>query len=641
MAISSPGIGSNLDVNSIVSQLMALERRPLSALDRKEASYQAQLTAYGSLKGAISSFQSSLAGLRSQSRFDGFRVQTGNTAVITATAANSAAVGNYSVNVTTLARPQVLQTAGLASTSATSSTGSITLQVGSGAIHTVNIGTGNNTLAGVRDAINAAQSDVQAVIINDGTASPYRLVLTPTNGGTANTISVNHVLTAGSLKDAFDGITVAQTPIDASVAVNGVAITGASNSLADAIPGITLQLTGTGTTTLSVTRDTSAAQSAVQTFVKAYNDLSGTISALTAYNPATKQAGPLVGNTSAIGIQSQLRAQLGSALAGLTGNITGLSQIGIEFKRDGLLELNTTKLNAALADNPQDIGALFAVQAKASSSLLAYVRSGQDASAGDYEVHVAAAATRGTALAGSTPGVSTVIDGTNDGLTLEVDGVASGTLQLAHGTYTAAQLVDVVQAAINGSAVLDAAGASATVTLDGGKISVSSARYGTESAVAAFGGSALAALGYAGSESGTGTNIEGHFVRGNSVIAATGTGQELTGGGLTVRYSGDAAQLQSGAEATLSLSEGYAVLLDRLATRFLDSGGPLSSRADGINRSIEDIGRQRERLNLRMTNVEARIRAQFTALDGLLGRMSTTSNYLQQQLSRLPGASNS
>lgn len=645
MAISSPGVGSNLDVNSIVTQLMALEQRPLTQLTRKEAAYQAQLSAYGSLKGAISSFQTALAGMRSLDRFEGFKAQTGNPAVFTASAANSAAAGNYSIQVTTLAEAQVVQTTGVASTSAASSTGTLTLQVGGGPVHTVILDSSNNTLAGLRDAINQAQSDVQAVIINDGSATPYRLVLTAAKGGTANTIQVNQALTDGAIKDAITGITEAKAPANASVSINGVGITGNGNTITDAIPGVTLQLTGTGSTTLGIARDTAAIQSSVQGFVKAYNDLSSTLAALTDYNPATKKGGPLTGNSSALMIQSQLRATLGGALPGLGGSLTRLSQIGVEFDKNGALTLNTTKLNAAITANPQDIGGLFALQARSSSSLASYVRSGSSASAGAYEVHVDSAATQGRAAATGAPAVSTVIDGSNDALSFTLDGVASGSLNLAHGSYTATQLATALQNAINGSAALSAGGAKATVTLEGGKLNVTSSRYGSQSTVAGFAGSALGALGYAGSESGTGSDIAGHFVLAGQTIAATGSGQDLAAadssaaGGLTVRYTGDSSQLQAGAEATLNLSEGYAVLLDRLATQFLGSEGTLASRSNGINRSIEDIARQRERINLRLTNTEARLRAQFTALDTLVSRLNSTSNYLQQQLASLPGAS--
>ncbi|MDP1674701.1 MAG: flagellar cap protein FliD N-terminal domain-containing protein, partial [Burkholderiales bacterium] len=174
MAISSPGVGSNLDVNRIVTQLMALEQRPLTKLAQKEASFQAKLSAYGSLKGTIASFQGSLTALQSQSKFDTPTAKVADAAIFTATAGNSAAKGSYSIAVTTRAASQVLNTAGVASPSAASSTGDITLRVGSGTANTITLSTSNNTLEGLRDAINAAGAGVSAVIVNDGSGTPYR-----------------------------------------------------------------------------------------------------------------------------------------------------------------------------------------------------------------------------------------------------------------------------------------------------------------------------------------------------------------------------------------------------------------------------------------------------------------------------------
>lgn len=647
MALSSPGIGSNLDVNSIVSQLMALERRPLAQLDSREAAFQAQLSAFGSLKGAVAAFQNTMAGLRDAGRFESLRVQTGNPAVLAATAARTAAPGNYAINVNALAVPQVLQAAGVTSPNAAGSSGSVTLQVGEGPLHSITVDAGNNTLAGLRDAINAAQDDVEAVIVNDGGASPYRLLLTAARGGSANTISLGHTLSAGVLKDALDGVSVAQAAVNASLTVNGVAISGASNQLADAIPGLTLALNATGSTTVSVSRDTAPLQTAVQGFVKAYNDLSSTVATLTAYNAATGRGGLLVGNPAAIGVQTQLRAAAGSALAGVGGDLSRLSQIGVEFDRNGRLALDPARLNAAIAGRPDDIASLFALRGRSSSDLVQFVSSGAASQPGAYAVHITAAATRAAALAASAPAASTVIDGGNDSLSLNLDGVASGTLRLAHGSYTPAQLAAVLQGALDTAPALAAAGAKASVSLDGGRLLITSARYGSASAVTGFAGSALAALGYGGGEAATGSDVAGYFVFNGDTIAATGSGQVLRAAAgapadeLVVRHGGSAAPPPGTPVATLKLSEGYAVTLERVAARLLADNGALDSRSDGLTRSIEDIAARRLRLNSRLADTEARIRAQFSALDTLISRLSSTSNFLTQQLARLPGASNS
>jgi len=647
MALSSPGIGSNLDVNSIVSQLMAVERRPLVQLDSREAAFQAQLTAFGSLKGAVAAFQNAMLGLRDAGRFGSFSAQSGNPAVVAATAATTASPGNYMVNVTALAVPQVLQAQGLPSISAAGSTGAVTLQLGDGARHSISVDATNNTLSGLRDAINAAQDDVEATIINDGSPSPFRLLLTAARGGASNTINLAHTLSAGALKDALDGVTEAQAPVNASVNVNGVSISGAANQLADAIPGVMLTLNATGSSRITVSRDTAQVQGAVQGFVKAYNDLSSTVATLTAYNAATGRGGTLVGNSAAISVQTQLRAAAGSALAGVSGELSRLSQVGVEFDRNGRLALDAARLNAAIASRPDDIASLFALRGRSTSDLVQFVSSGSASQPGAYEVHITAPSTRASALATNAAAPTTVIDGSNDGFSLSLDGNASGALSIPHGSYTPTQLAATLQSALNAAAPLSGANARAIVSLDGGLLRIASERYGSASAVTALAGTALSALGYNTGTAATGSDVAGYFVLNGSTVTATGNGQVLRAAAgapadeLVVRHTGSSAPPQGTPAATLNLSEGYAVTLERVASRLLAENGGLDSRTDGLSRSIQEIAAQRTRLNNRLADTEARIRAQFSALDTLISRLSSTSNFLTQQLARIPGSSNS
>ena len=644
MAISSPGIGSNLDVNTIISQLMALEQRPLTQLSLKEASFQAKLSAFGSLKGSISAFQASLSGLASQARFETLSAKPADAAIFSATAASSATRGNFNVTVSTLARSQVLNAAGMASATATSSTGTVSLQIGDGSPRTITINNSNNTLEGLRDAINAAGAGVSAAIINDGSSMPYRLSLTASASGLDNAITFTHTLSDGALKDALDGIAESQSAQDATLTVNGIAISRPTNTLEEAIPGVTLRLLKEGTTTLTVASDTSGIQTAVQSFVKGYNDLNKTNAALTAYNPETRQGGTLVGDSSALSVQTQLRAALGSAIDGLTGPRTTLSQIGLTIQLDGTMALDSAKLSAALNAAPGGVGSLFAAQGSSDNELLAYVRSTAASTAGNYQVHISAAAKRATVTATTAVAASTVIDDESDDFQVQINGVSSGTVQIAHGTYTPAQLASALQTALAGSSSLSAAGISPTVAAVGGKITISSDTYGTSSTVSNAAGTATAALGYTGAEQATGSNVAGYFYGNGAKSAATGVGQELAAApgsmadGLVVRYSGDQAQLQASNPPTLRFTEGYAIRLDRLASRLLENTGPIANRTSGIDRSIANIEDQKERFNQRMIAVERRIRAQFTALDTLISRLSNTSNFLTQQLANLPGS---
>ena len=140
-----------------------------------------------------------------------------------------------------------------------------------------------------------------------------------------------------------------------------------------------------------------------------------------------------------------------------------------------------------------------------------------------------------------------------------------------------------------------------------------------------------------GSENGAGTNVAGSFAIDGAVIAATGTGQTLSAGtdGLTVRYAGTAAQVAANPNATLSFSQGYASRLSKLATSVLSSTGPLAGRTNGIDASVRDIGERRAEINRRLAGIEARYRAQFSALDVMVSRLNQTSAFLTQQLAGL------
>ncbi len=637
MAISSSGIGSNLDINGIISSLMTVEQRPITLLTQKEAKYQAQLTAYGSLKGVLASFQTSMQNLASAAKYQGLTAAVGDASVFTAAASNAAAAGGYTVSVSNIAQSQVLAAAGVASMTSASSTGTLTLKVGSGAAATVTIDASNNTLSGMRDAINAANAGVTATIVNDGSATPYKLVLTASASGAANTIEVTNGLTAGELYDAVAGLTQMRQAKDAVLTVNGVPVTSASNTLTAVIPGVTLNLLKAGDTTLTLARDTASVQAAVGAFVKSYNEVNTSITSMTAYNASTKQGAVLIGDSTVHKLQSSIRATLSNALAGTGSSLTTLSQIGVSFQKDGSLALDSAKLTKALENNFTDLAALFGVHGKSSNSLLSFVASGTAAKPGDYQVNITAAATQGAAIGVNALAGSTVIDASNAGFSMTVDGIASGALSLAHGTYTPAQLAAALQAALDSSSAFTANGIGATVTLDTGRIAIASKSYGTASAISGAAGTALSALGLDGSENGAGTDVAGSFAIDGTVIAATGSGQTLTAGadGITVRYSGTAAQAAANPYATLSFSQGYASRLSTLATSVLSSTGTLAGRTSGIDASVRDIGERRAELNRRLAGIEARYRAQFSALDVMVSRLNQTSAFLAQQLASL------
>ena len=661
MTISAPGIGSNLDVNGIVSQLMTVERRPVTLLDRKEAGYQARLSAYGNLKSALASFQSAMSGLNNVARFQSLSATPADPTILTASAGSTAAPGSYTVQVNQLAQAQTVAATGQTSADAaigagasttltfqfgTISGGTLTAGVYSGATFTpdatqatgtVTITSSNNTLNGIRDAINAANIGVTATIVNDGSATPYRLVLASSSTGASQSMKVT-VAGDATLQGllAYDpagtqNLTQSSAAQNATLTVNGIAVSSAANTVSEAIQGVTLNLAKAGTTSLAVARDSAAVQSAVAAFVKGYNDVNKTLTDLSSYNAATKRGAILQGDATVLTLQSQLRNALTATLTGLSGSLTSLSQIGVAIQKDGTLALDSAKLATASANNFNDIAALFAVVGKSTDSLVGFVSSTSNTKPGSYAVNVTTLAAQGNATGSAAVGL-TITAGVNDELLVVLDGV-NATVTLPAGTYTASSLAAQVQSTINGTTAYSSVGAAVSVTQSAGVISITSNSYGSASGVSATGNGLLNLLGAAPTIT-AGVNAAGTI----DSAAATSSGQFLTGAagtaaeGLKIQIAGGA----TGARGTLNFSQGYAYKLDTLASGFLNSTGPVASRTDGIGKTIKDIGNQRDALNRRMDDIEKRYRAQFTALDTMISSMNNTSNFLTQQLANLP-----
>lgn len=662
MAISSPGIGSNLDVNSIVSQLMQIEQRPLTQMNAKEADYQAELTAYGSIKGSLSSFQNSVRALSDVSRFTTLKASSSDSTVATASASSIASAGTYALDISQLAQSQKLLAAGQASTTTAIGTGASTTltfdfgTISGGAFTAYNSATGtggtyagstftsngtgaktvtidstNNSLSGIRDAINEAGMGVQASIINDGGASPYRLVLTSETPGLANSMKIGvsgDATIAGLLSHDPAGTQSLQQTVTAQnteMTVDGVLVSKAGTTVTDVIPGVTLSALKTGTASITVARDTASVKSAVESFVKAYNDADKTLKDASAYNATTKESAILQGDGTVRMIRNQLRNILNQALPG-SSSLTTLSQVGISFQKDGTLALDSAKLQTAIDNNFSDIAGVFAATGKTSDALVSYVSSTSGTQAGTYSLNVSQLATRGNVVGSAAAGL-TISTGVNDALNMTVDGV-SASVTLAAGTYTAATLAAEVQSRINGASEFSGADISVAVSESAGVFTITSDRYGSASNVSVSGTGAAGLLGGSPTQT-TGVDVAGTI----NGAAATGSGQYLTSvDGLELQILGGS----TGNRGTVSFSQGYAYQLDSYLENLLDSDGMLASRTDGINRSIEDLADRREALGRRLAVIEQRYRKQFTNLDTLLGSMNQTSNYLQQQLANLP-----
>jgi flagellar hook-associated protein 2 len=367
-SITSAGVGSGLDVEGIVSKLMELEQKPLTRLDSKETSFQAKITAYGAVKSNLASLQTAATTLATASTFTGKSASVSDSTVLSAAASSDAAAGSYSISVTQLAKYHAVRSnTNYAATSETFNTGSLSISVGGAAAINVTIDGSNNSLSGIRQAINDADAGVTATIINDGTTN--RLVLSSETSGSAGAIGVSvvddgsggtHALT--QLADA--GMFELQSADDAQFTINGLSVSRSSNTVTDVVEGLTLNLTkGTlaspGTATITIAKNTAATTSAIESFVKAYNSAVDYLKSSSAYNSTTRTGGPLNAEGTVRSIRSELSALASTMVSGIAGGVDTLSSIGITMQVSGSLSIDSTKLQAALADPGKDLTALF------------------------------------------------------------------------------------------------------------------------------------------------------------------------------------------------------------------------------------------------------------------------------------------
>jgi len=366
--MSSAGIGSGLDVESIVTKLMAIERQPVANLQTRASTIQTEISAFGSLQSSVAGFRDAAQALTNSSTWGATTATSSDNGSVGVSTGSGAHAGSYSVSVQNLASAQSVASQSYASSSAVIGEGGLTIDVGAwdvgqpgfAARATINAMSipisATDTLRDVRDKINAANAGVTASIVTD--SSGARLVLTSSATGVNNGFSVTGTGGAAALTyDASDGsspMTRTQTASDAQATVNGLAITSASNTLTDVVQGLTLNLSKvtTGSVQLNVVQDNDSIKKSIQTFVKAYNSLASQLATLTKYDAATKTAGTLQGDSTAVGLQRQMRSLLTNATSASSA-FSSLSDVGIEIQSTGQLTVNDTKLSSALGNLPE------------------------------------------------------------------------------------------------------------------------------------------------------------------------------------------------------------------------------------------------------------------------------------------------
>ena len=357
--ITSAGIGSNLDVNSIVNALVtAKQAGPQQQITNQTTQTSATLAGLASLQSALSSLQSALSALTQTGTFSSFSATLGDSTIGTTSTLSDAQPGNYTLDVTSLATAQKRSSSAYAASAAIGS-GTLTIGVGSNSVNVSVAAT--DTLSDIAASINGASGNpgVIATVVNG--ANGAQLLLSSSQTGVAKgfTLSASGDSSTGLAALATQlGTAGSNEAQDAQLSLDGIAITSASNSVSGAIDGVTINLAKTGSTQLTVSQDSSAATTAVQNFVTAYNSYVGTVGTLSSYDVTSHAAGVLLGDTMLTSVQRQIAGVLNGRVAG--NSIGSLAALGVTRQADGTMALDSTKLASSLNSDPNAVQDLFA-----------------------------------------------------------------------------------------------------------------------------------------------------------------------------------------------------------------------------------------------------------------------------------------
>ncbi len=378
-SISSAGIGSGLDVNAIVTQLMAIEQRPLNQLKTDATSLQSQVSTFGKLQSYFSALQDKSNALTAATLWSGTTATSADATSVSVSSGANVVAGSYAVEVTSLATVQTATAAALPTSASTLNEGTLTIELGSytgtptsgfsaktgSTPVVVTIGAGETSLAAIRDKINASAAGVTASIVTD--ANGARLSLRSKDTGAENAFRISAaetvddgVAATGLTALAYDAaggasqLTRSQSAANAAATINGIAIASASNTLANVVDGLTINLlrTTSAPVNLAVATDTASVKQKITDLVGAFNDLAGFLRTQMAYDATTKTGGPLQGDQTAVGLQRALRDVLNQS-SSAASTWTRLSEIGITMKTDGTLATDATRLDNALGNLPE------------------------------------------------------------------------------------------------------------------------------------------------------------------------------------------------------------------------------------------------------------------------------------------------
>ncbi len=622
--------GGGLDVRQIVDQLMYIEAVPIRRLEDRGSLFQQKIDAYEALQTRLSELAGKIGALNSPDNFAARLAKSSNEDILTADASSTAAEGTYNITVNRLALVDNFVTdATFTESDEVIGTGSFDLTVGSETTNITIDGT-NNTLEGLKNAINNSGANARAAIVNDG--SGFRLTVTSQGSGSENAISVaNNTLQLGDsspLTFSRTHIIADTSELDAELIVNGLTITSSGNSVANVIEGVTLDLTGTSASTVSLTisNDTDQVREGIQDFVDAYNDAVGFINSQFTVVSASGRGGTLAGDGLLRRVQSDLGAIVRTSIEGTGTSLSTLGSAGISLQSDGTLEIESSKLDDALDENFNDFSKLFLATATTTNSNVLFESVGSSTEAGSYEVEITQAAESATL---SSPNSISGLLGVDETLTITFGSTTSVVNLLS--TQDLDSIIDSLNAQFDtddvGLVASKDAGQNLIITSE----AVGSATSFTVVSDVDGSGTGFGTTGLSDS----GLDVQGTFrdLETGSLLAATGSGNFLIGaeGGaknLSVRILGSTIGILGDVNVTLGYAERFERALEGYTDEFNGPVQEIVGRLEGQIRGLED---EITDIELRLELRREQLTAEFTRADNALRQLAQLQGQLSGQ----------
>lgn len=672
--ITATGAGAGqFDAVTLAKGLAAAETTAkMNRLEQKVEETTAKISALGELKSAFSDFSYATGELSKIENFHQRYATSSDPNGLGVTTEGKVDPGSYSVEVMQIAQAHSLASEAFVDASTTQvGTGTLSIKFGSfdydaggaptafsrngdiGSLE-LTVDSSNNTLNGLKSAINAMDQGVQATVVNDG--SGERLVLTSATTGEQMAMEISVVDGDGDNSDnsglsrlaysaTANNLTETVQGEDASLKVNGLAITRSTNEVDGVIDGVTLNLYKSDPgllKTITIEQDREVLSAGVNAFVDEYNKMMETIDDLTTLDESDPDDTAGLQRDSLVrSMVNQIRREVGEMMEGLNGPFNALGDVGVSVQRDGSLAVDQDKLDDALLNHFDEVGRLFADSSVSDDGMVAINSiDSKLIPPGSYAVDITQLATQGR-NAGTVPAnPSLEIDDDNDVMSLKVDGYYTGDITLTQKTYGSwDELASEMQNQINSSSTLQALGSSVKVSYqEGSGLTISSNKFGSSSAVEVLSvdTNMQQELGLDVGAGTAGVDVAGTI----GGVAATGSGQRLTGADSMAGISLDVIGGSTGSRGSVHYSQGIAKRLDDLMTQFLDSSGAISTSESRLESTLEETNEDKEELEEHIVTLEDRYRRQYAMLDALMGQMEETSTMIEAMIDSLNPSDN-